>query len=269
LKLAVPDTIALTLVLAVLVGCAPASPVRPASATAKGSSAAGEAAYGRPPAVTGVQAAWGGRLRLEGAADPGSRVRLATPTGQALFATVGDDGRWRLSIPEAAGVRLFGLSMAKDRRVVQAESYLAIVPSSLAVQLRSGAGAVVLGSDAPRIAVTALDVDRKGGAVLSGRAVPGAMVDLLVDGAPRGRAMADATGRFALDLDEPLGPGNHELQAASGPAEVRVDAPLSDLPQPVQGPFAADRAAGAWRIVWVTPAGGVQTTLVFERGGSA
>lgn len=269
LKLAVPDTIALTLALAVLVGCTPASPVRPASTSGKGSSAVGEAAYRQPPVVTGVQVAGGGRLRLEGAADPGSRVRLATPTGQALFATVGSDGRWRLSIPEAPGVRLFGLSMTTDRRVVQSESYLAIVPSAVAVQLRSGAGAVVLGSGAPRIAVTALDVDRKGGAVLSGRAVPGATVDLLVDGAPRGRAVADPTGRYALDLDEPLPPGNHELQAASGAARVVVEAPLSNLPQLAQGPFAADRVAGTWRIVWVTPAGGVQATLVFEKGGNA
>lgn len=229
----------------------------------------GEAAYRQPPSVTAVQVAGGGRLRLEGAADPGSRVRLATPSGQALFATADADGRWRLSIPEVSSVRLFGLSMANDRRIVQSESYLAIVPSALAVQLRSGAGAVVLGSGAARIAVTALDVDRKGGAVLSGRALPGATVDLLVDGAPRGRAVADATGRYALDLDEPLQPGNHELQAASGVAKVTVDAPLSDLPQLAQGPFAADRAAGTWRIVWVTPAGGVQATLVFERGGNA
>jgi hypothetical protein len=216
-----------------------------------------------------VQGAWGGRLRLEGAADPGSRIRLATPTGQALFSTVDADGHWRLSIPESGGVRLFGLSMSKNQRVVQAESYLAIVPVSVAVQLRSGDGAVVLGSGAPRIAVTALDVDRKGGAVLSGRAPPGATVDLLVDGAPRGRATADATGRYALDLDAPLQPGDHELEAASGTAKVTVDAPLSNLPQPTQGPFAADRAGETWRIVWITPAGGVQTTLVFERGGSA
>ncbi|HEY1928007.1 MAG TPA: hypothetical protein VGG92_11125 [Caulobacteraceae bacterium] len=267
--MAVPDTIALTLVLAVLVGCAPAGPVRPTSASAKGPGAEGEAAYGRPPAVTAAAISWAGRVRLEGAADPGSRVRLATPAGQALFADVGADGNWRLSIPETTGVRLFGLSMAKDHRIVQSESYLAIMPTALAVQLRSGAGAVVLGSGAPRLAVTALDVDRKGGAVLSGRAAPGAMVDLLVDGAPRGRAVADAAGRYTMDLDEPLQPGDHELKAASGPAQVMVDASLLALPQLAQGPFAADRAAGAWRIVWVTPAGGVQTTLVFERGGNA
>ncbi|MBV8684455.1 MAG: hypothetical protein JO111_16380, partial [Caulobacteraceae bacterium] len=211
--MAVPDTIALTLALAILVGCSPVGPVRPPSASAKGPSAEGEAAYGRPPVVTTAAIAWTGRVRLEGAADPDSRVRLATPAGQALFADVGADGRWRLSIPETNGVRLFGLSMAKDHRVVQAESYLAVVPAALAVQLRSGAGAVVLGAGVPRLAVTALDVDRKGGAVLSGRAAPGAMVDLLVDGAPRGRAMADAAGRYAMDLDEPLQPGNHELKA--------------------------------------------------------
>jgi hypothetical protein len=269
LTLAVPDTIALTLALAVLVGCTPMNRVRPPSGSEKGPSGAGEAAYSQPPAVTGAQVAWGGRLKLDGAADPGARVRLATPSGQALFANADGAGRWRLSIPEASGVRLFGLSMAKEHQVVQSESYLAIVPNVLAVQLRSGAGAVVLGSGAPRLAVTALDVDRKGGAVLSGRAPPGAMVDLLVDGAPRGRALADATGRYALDLDEPLGPGDHQLQAASGAARVRVDAPLSAPPQITVGPFAADRAAGTWRIVWVTPAGGMQTTLVFDRGGSA
>lgn len=169
----------------------------------------------------------------------------------------------------ASGVRLFGLSMAKDHRVVQAESYLAVVPAALAVQLRSGAGAVVLGAGAPRLAVTALDVDRKGGAVLSGRAAPGAMIDVLVDGEPHGRAMADAAGRYTMDLDEPLQPGDHELTASSGSSQVMVDASLSQLPQLAQGPFAADRAEGAWRIVWVTPGGGVQTTLVFQRGGNA
>ena len=245
------------------------SPVRPHSAAEKGSSGAGEAAYGRPPAVTGAQAAWGGRVRLDGAADAGASVRLATPAGQAQFATADDAGHWRLTIPEASGVRLFGLSMMKGRQAVQSESYLAIVPGAVAVLLRSGAGAVVVGSAPPRLAVTALDVDRKGGAVLSGRAPPGAMVDLLVDGAPGGRALADATGRYALDLDEPLGPGDHQLQAASGAARVRVDAPLSTPPQLAVGPFAADRGAGAWRIVWVTPGGGVQTTLVFDRSGSA
>jgi hypothetical protein len=205
-------------------------------------------------------------VRLEGVADPGARIRLATPAGQALFARADQAGRWRASLPPSASLRLFGLSMIDERQIVQSEGYLALTPSGTAVRLRSGAGAVVLGPPCV-LCLTALDYDRKGGAVISGHAQPGEIVDLAVDGALRGRVAADSAGRYFLDLDEPLGPGAHRLQAVGRTSRSVVETQLEPPPPLTDGPFAADRRAAGWRIEWITPGGGVQTTLLFDRSG--
>jgi hypothetical protein len=253
-----------------LAGCARLDGAAKIGASRPGAqSAAGESAYRTPPAVITAAGAGGARIRLDGFADPGSRVRLATPDGHAEFAQADADGRWRVAIPDAGAVRLFGVSMAEGGRTVQSESYLALLPGGRAVQLRSGAGAVALGAP-PALGVTAVDFDRKGGAVISGRAPAGATVDVTVDGTLRGHAPADPQGRWSLDLDEPLGRGDHAIAASTRGARAAVSAQLGAPAPLTDGPFVADRTADGWRIEWVTPAGGVQTTLVFNpRGASA
>jgi hypothetical protein len=261
--------IALTFLLAVLAACSPierAGPAAPGGPVRRAHAA--EEAYRTPPTVSDAQPEPGGRILLEGLADPGSRIRLATPAGQAVFAKTDSHGVWRAALAQASTLRLFGLSMAEDRGVFQSESYLALTPAGLAVQLRSGAGAVVLGAPCATC-LTALDFDRKGGAVVSGRAPPGAVVSLSLDGVPRGRVAADRQGRYSLDLDEPLEPGLHHLVVAGAgglaTAAAQVTAPVALT----SGPFAAGDTPSGWRIEWVTPGGGVQTTLVFERGAPA
>lgn len=229
----------------------------------------GEAAYRSPPAVSSAAVVSPTRVAILGVADPGARVRLATPAGQAAFADTDGAGQWRILLGDSAGVRLFGLSMSDDHRVVQAQSYLALTPGAVAVQLRSGAGAVVL-APSGGLSISALDFDRKGGAVVSGQARPGADVDVAVDGALRGHVIADPEGRYALDLDEPLGPGDHQFEAIAAGGRARVAARVLPPPSALRaGPFEANRAEGAWRIVWVTPGGGEQTTLIFDRGRTA
>jgi hypothetical protein len=57
-------------------------------------------------------------------------------------------------------------------------------------------------------------VERKGDAVIAGRAAPGAMVELLVDSEPLDRALADQSGQFVMATPR-LAPGNHELTLRS------------------------------------------------------
>ncbi|MEO8925518.1 MAG: hypothetical protein ABI306_00005, partial [Caulobacteraceae bacterium] len=152
----------------------------------------------------------GGRVLLAGRAEAGSRVRLATPAGQAAFARADKNGCWRIVLATAPAVRLFGLSMIEGARTVQAEGYLALTQQGVAAQLRAGAGAEVLSAGgAPRI--LAVDFDHKGGTVVSGIATPGANLNLGVDGVQKGKVAADGAGRFALALDEPLSVGDHQL----------------------------------------------------------
>jgi len=211
-----------------------------------------------------------GRTLLEGRAAPDAQVRLATPAGAAVLAKADGGGQWRLRLPPGAGLRLFGLSMTEGERTVQSEGYLAVAPAggvrALAAQLRAGAGALVL-TDIPPVSgaaphILAVDFDRQGGAVVSGGGAPGADVILKVDGAPHGRLRVDAGGRFSMALNEPLTPGDHRLEAVGADVSAAVNVPVSAAAPLTAGPFLAARTPFGWRIDWMTPGGGVQTTFL-------
>ena len=205
-----------------------------------------------------------------GTATPMVTVRLASPTGQALFARSDRAGAWRLLLPPAKEVRLFGLSEPGQGRPVQAEGYVAVTPSGLAAQLRAGSGAVALGPEPPGPAILAADYDRKGGTVISGVARPASAVTIQVDGAVREPARVDARGRFMLALNEPLQPGSHVLAATAGAgAHGEASLTISPAEKLAGGPFRATPAAGGWRVDWLTPGGGVQSTVLFDHQGGA
>jgi hypothetical protein len=206
-------------------------------------------------------------MRLEGEADPGARVRLATPFGQSLFATPDKAGLWRVSLSPSNRLRLFGLSMSEGPRSVQAEGYLAVAPG-LAAQLRAGAGALELAPAHAALAITALDFDRKGAAIVSGQAPAGAHVLLSMDGKAAGEAVADPQGGFALDLGEPLSRGPHQIHATGSGLKAVVMADGSPGDPPKAGPFEAQSVGTGWRIVWMPPGGGLQTTFLFGTGGN-
>ena len=77
-------------------------------------------------------------------------------------------------------------------------------------------------------------------------------------------ARADAQGRFSFALAAMLKPGDHALvvQSPGGQAGARFSVSRSG---PISGlPFRGERQAGDWRIDWLTPAGGAQTTLIMD-----
>jgi len=243
-----------------LVACAPPPPGQRSTPAASGA----ELGYAPPPAATGAARLTGGRVMLSGTTAPGNRVRLATPTGAAYFAPADPQGAWRVILPPADGVRLFGLSAPMSGRVVQAEGYLAVTPRGEAVQFRAGSGALVLGPPGRGVALLAVDFDGKGGTVLSGSAPAGGPVKIEVDGQARGPATADATGRFMLALNEPLSAGDHLVAVSAAAAGQQATLTISKAPPLNSGPFRATGVVDGWRVDWLTPGGGVQSTVLLE-----
>ncbi len=221
-----------------------------------------EQAYHPAPSVLLVETSREGRVALSGSAQPGARVRLAMPDGRAILVIADADGRWRVTLPADPGMRFFSVSMTDAGRTIQSEGYIAIAPDAAAL-LRAGAGAAPLfpASGGPRVA--ALDFDRKGGAVITAQAAPGEPVRLLIDGAPRSNGRAGVDGRFVAALNEPLADGDHSLNLLGQRGSATVIATISPAPALPAIPLRAERVQGAWRIDWMTPGGGLQSTLLF------
>jgi len=225
-------------------------------------SPAADAGYLAPPAVTAVRRD-GAEFVLEGRAAPKAQLRLGDPAGETWLAQADARGDWTLRLPRAGRARIFGLSMRQDGRVTQAQGYLLAAPSGEVAQLRAGAGAAVLSpGSTPRL--TALDFDQEGGAVVSGVAPAGAAVSLAIDGRVAAGGRADASGRLALVLTQPLRPGAHRLAIAgegfqnAATVAVAPHTPLSGAP------YRTAAAADGLRVDWITPGGGVQSTLLLN-----
>jgi len=227
-----------------------------------GADPATEAGYLKPPSLTSSRQAVDGRVELEGNAEPGTEVWLGAPGGATMTGTAGPDGVWSIRIPSSGRVQLFGLSMnAEGDRRIQAQGYLAVLPDGRSAQLRSGASAQVIGpaSTAPRL--LSVDFDRDGAASVAGVALPESGVSLRVDRSAAGAGKTDRQGRFHLAIERPLAPGDRRFEIAGERGEQTSVLSISPA-APLGQPFRAARIGGHWRIDWMTPGGGVQSTLI-------
>ena len=229
---------------------------------------AAEALYQAAPELTGARPVRDGRVELEGHAAPGAAVRLTSPGAPAQVAAADGAGIGRMTIPASGAPRLFGLSMSAGGRVVQAMGYLFVAPGAIA-RLRVGGGAEVLGVGARGLTALALDYDSKGAATVSGLAQPSEAIGLRADGVERGQAVADQAGRFVLALSQPLSTGSHDFELVGPTGDVRFSASVSPASPIAGAPYAATRQGDAWRVDWITPGGGEQTTLIFPGAGAA
>lgn len=246
--------------LGLLWGCDPprAQPVHPAV------SAAATQDYRAAPELLGGGAGSDGRTELSGSAAPGAVVRLASPGGAALFATADAGGVWRMVVPSSNAPRLLGLSMSSGGQVVQAVGYIFMAPDGTVARLRVGGGTQAPPASAAALAPLALDYDNQRAATLSGLATPQETVSVRVDGVERGQAVTDAKRRFVIQLSQPLAVGPHafDLVGVGGDADVSFSITI-DAPAPLaNATYAASRFGAGWRVDWITPGGGEQTTLI-------
>ena len=244
--------------LAALAGCGrrPAPPPEPAA------KAPAAAEFAASPEVLAVRRAAGGVVMVEGAAAPGALVRLGTPGGAAVSAPAGGDGRFRLALPASSEPRIFGLSARTPGRVVQAQGYVLIGPAGKAALLRSGAGALRLDKAAgPRLG--AVDFDREGAAIVSGEAPAQAWISLKLDDRQAAEARADSRGRYAISLTR-LPAGAHSLEVVGDGFSRAARVEVTPAPPLVAGPLHSQFTQGGLRVDWLTPGGGVQSTVLLD-----
>lgn len=247
------------LVAVLLAACEPGAP-SPNTATADKPDSA-EAGYLAPPTLLAARRAPNG-IVISGQAAPDADLRLGSPTGEVMMAKVDGLGQWSVTVPNAPGVRLFGLSSTLDGRTVQAEGYVMVADSGEVAQLRAGAGARRLAAESSSPRILTIDVDREGGAVVSGVATPGAGLNVRVDRVTRGGGQTSDEGRFNISLTDALAPGVHDIQVAGEGGETAIAIAVSPAAPLVYGPVRADRTSGGWRVDWLTPGGGIQTTYL-------
>jgi hypothetical protein len=234
-------------------GCQAPSP------RASGEVAEGDAGYVSPPAVVEASVSAGGVL-LRGEAPAGAQVRLASPGGQAATTRADGKGVWRLLVATSPAAQIFGLSAEDGARRVQAEGYLLVGPHGETALLRAGTGALRL--DRPggsRIA--AVDFDAEGGALLSGWAAAGTDVAVRLDGRALGDARTDPDGRFSFPISR-LSPGPHRIEATGVGFTQGVDLDATPAAALADGPLRSQLTERGLRADWLTPGGGVQSTLL-------
>jgi hypothetical protein len=244
-----------------LAGCGGKSP----AAKAGGEVRAEDAGYLAPPNADTVRITARG-LSLSGSAPGGGRVRLASPAGQAAFADVDGKGRWTIALGPVAEPRLFGLSVVAKGRSAQAEGYVVVTPRGQAALLRAGAGARRIDA-APGPGLRAIDFDRGGGVEVSASAPPGANVILHLDGRLAAQGHADATGRYDVSLptagsSTAIRPGPHQVQVSGDGFSDAVGFQVSPPAPLAQGPARSQLTPAGLRVDWMTPGGGVQSTIL-------
>jgi hypothetical protein len=137
-----------------------------------------------------------------------------------------------------------------------------VTPGGLGVVLRAGAGALVLSEPDPA-RVTAFDIDRQGGAVVSGFGPAGTRISIRVDGDKLGEGRTDVQGRFVLALTGPVNPGRHSLKVFGEAIDMTLSVDASRAALLTGGPYRAAMVGPHLRVDWMTPGGGEQTTWVY------
>jgi hypothetical protein len=243
--------------LSAVAGCSP----KPTAAVNAAAAPAAPPDYRPAPELLGGGSAADGRLQLTGSAVPAAVVRLYSPGGAQQFATADEHGRWRFTLAASSQARLLSLSMSDNGRVVQAMEYLFVAPDGVVARLRSGGGTQAPARGQVGLAALALDYDNQRAATLSGVAGPHETVTVRVDGVERSQGAADSAGRFVLAL-QPLAAGAHEFDLMGVAQEIHFSANVGS-PAPLgKATYTAQKTGQGWRIDWVTPGGGEQTTLI-------
>jgi len=117
--------------------------------------------------------------------------------------------------------------------------------------------------------VSAFDVDREGGAVVSGFGPAGMKFSVWVDGNKLGEGRADPQGRFALPLTGPVNAGHHSLKVFGEAIDAILNVDATPAASLASSPYRAVQYGPDLKVDWMTPGGGEQTTWIYGLGGGA
>ncbi|NQU59971.1 MAG: LysM peptidoglycan-binding domain-containing protein [Rhodospirillales bacterium] len=235
-----------------------------------------------------------GSAVIAGRALPGATV-IIMADGKPIGEVKADErGEWVFvpNTPLAPGSRELSLEMrGPDGKSLKSENVVVLVvperdkdvagragqSGALALKTpRSGGPSTVLQTPAGKggkgFAIDALDYDDAGRLSISGRAGPGASVNVYLDNAFIGRAKAGSEGRWILSPDRPIKPGLYTLRAdqvdPAGKVQARVSMPFSraaPLTDPPKEPFVIVQPGNSlWRLARRTYGEGISYTTIFE-----
>lgn len=230
---------------------------------------------------------------IAGRAAPGSEVTILE--GENVIGRVQADprGEWVLvpDKPLAPGARVFSLeSKLADEDPVKSEAEVVLVvpehDGTAALALRvprdaSGAGAAppttVLQSpfsaSSGGVAIGVIDYDENGKAAVSGRAKPGARLNVYLDDKLAGSARADSKGEWHFALPEPIALGEHRLRiddvGTDGKVTGRAEYAFARRPPSKDGltggaVVIVEAGNSLWRIARRTYGEGLRYTLIVE-----
>jgi MYXO-CTERM domain-containing protein len=171
---------------------------------------------------------------VSGTSDPGATVEVFVDGAKVGEAVAGGDGSWSFTLPDPLpnGPATLGV------RTTDAVGNVAEDSVDVTIALFD----MILTIDAPTPGQVTTDTTP----TVSGTANPGETVEVFVDGAKVGDAVADANGDWSLELTDALGEGEHTIEV-TGQSGATVD--------PVT--FTVDTSAP--EVAITAPAPGAQT----------
>jgi hypothetical protein len=262
-KAAVLASAALALTLS-LGACTRSGPF-PARQAQAGGADAPDPAYRAAPQVSAVTKAADGAVMLSGRALPSSQVRMVSLKGLDAGPIRADgSGAWTAQLGPVSEPALYSLIEEAGGQKVEAEGLVAVLPGAPTVALlRAGFGAQVV-QDAGQVPlkILAVDYDVAGATVVSGRTRASSPVRVVVDDQPPVDGAAGPDGRFSVTLPKPLPIGRHQLQALTPQAQAQAQVAITPPAPPRNAPYQAQAQSFGWRVDWITPGGGAQTTLL-------
>jgi nucleoid-associated protein YgaU len=267
--------------------------VASAPAQADGQAPSGDASERTKPSFDVVRIDPKGGTVMAGRAEPGAEVIIRDGEQEVGRATANRRGEWVYTDdkPMAAGDRQLTLQDAAPGGPESEQVVVVSVPKdepgkeeqALAVlQPREGGPSVILqlperstaGKDgAPTTTVDSLDYSAEGEITVSGRAEPGARLNVYVDNEPVGTAVADDQGEWRAELGGKVAEGKHDLRIdsvdQSGKVVARAETEFAKAPSTMlqlagETLVIVQPGNSLWRIARRTYGGGVHYTEIYQ-----
>lgn len=139
---------------------------------------------------------------IRGTGEPGARVEVFIDGVRIGDVVVGADGSWVLEVetPLSNGSHTVEARAVDDLGNMARASSTFVVDARTHVDIESPASGATVSDATPTI---------------RGTAAPGARVDVRIDGVLVGTVTADASGRWSLDVTDPLSDGSHTVEATA------------------------------------------------------
>jgi len=273
---------------------AAALPIAPAPGTdeSAGSKPSVQPPVSSPPSFDVVKVGPTGTAVIAGRAEPGARVTVRDGSTVIGEVTADRRGEWVL-IPEKpieSGNRLLSLEASKQQggATVKAEETVAV---SVAPAATSGKGQTALAvalphepqgvarvlqlPDAPlprtrnSLSVDTVEYDGQGRITLSGRATPGAKLQVYIGNEPLAAATANATGEWSAASSRTLPSGPLELRldqlASDGRVVQRLALPFTETAMELSSgqTYVVQPGNSLWRIAHRTYGAGIRYVVIY------